>query len=267
MNYFIENALSRNGIIIDNATQSISTTIMGISHKFSYELDYFMLDRLTVCQASQVNDFFPNRNSVIESEKRNFILNSLESDKTNKDLSLVINLWNAEEILIKRAINELNERLVATFLDFQNKCLMLNDIDRFLDDICVETHTDKIEISSKHSKYKHICFSYDKLSNAVNEYILQLLSLCDITLEDENLNFDDRYWCALEEKFDLSFDEKHRTQFPEKQETLKVPESVIKELAQSLLPDIIEFYNSEKGQEEFKKYLEEKNKKSNNEEK
>ena len=41
-----------------------------------------------------------------------------------------------------------------------------------------------------------------------------------------------------------------------------IPEHVIKEIAQSLIPDLIEFYQSEKGQEEFKKYLEEKNKKS-----
>ena len=40
-----------------------------------------------------------------------------------------------------------------------------------------------------------------------------------------------------------------------------VPEHVIREIAQSLIPDLIEFYQSEKGQEEFKKYLEEKNKK------
>ena len=41
-----------------------------------------------------------------------------------------------------------------------------------------------------------------------------------------------------------------------------LPEHVIREIAQSLIPDLIEFYQSEKGQEEFKKYLEEKNKKS-----
>ena len=40
-----------------------------------------------------------------------------------------------------------------------------------------------------------------------------------------------------------------------------LPEHVIREIAQSLIPDLIEFYQSEKGQEEFKKYLEEKNKK------
>lgn len=41
-----------------------------------------------------------------------------------------------------------------------------------------------------------------------------------------------------------------------------VPEHIIREIDQSLIPDLIEFYQSEKGQEEFKKYLEEKNKKS-----
>ena len=43
-----------------------------------------------------------------------------------------------------------------------------------------------------------------------------------------------------------------------------VPEHVIREIAQSLIPDLIEFYQSEKGQEEFAKWKEEQEKKKEN---
>lgn len=170
-------------------------------------LDYNLFDNLTIKQASNIYDFFPDRDDILANEESDYITYYIDHHKAeygviySGDLERIINTWELEEKTLELSIKELNDSLIIAFEELDCKFLEDDHFEEFLKDLDIEFFHNRVEISSYRSSYKCCCFVYDYLSEAVDSYLQEIVEQKDVTFLDFEVG-DEFYWCCLCENFD-----------------------------------------------------------------
>lgn len=165
-------------------------------------LDYDLFDNLTIKQASNIYDFFPDRNDILAYEENNYITYSIDHHKAEHgaiysgDLERIINDWENEEKTFELGIKELNDSLVIAFEELDCKFLEDDHFEEFLKDLDIEIFHNRVEVSSYRSCYKCCCFSYDYLTEAIDSYLQEIVKRKDVIFLDFDVG-DEFYWCCL----------------------------------------------------------------------
>lgn len=169
-------------------------------------LDYDFFNNLTIKQASEIDDFFPDRDDILVDEESGYITYSIDQRKAENgaiysgDLEAIIDTWELEEKAFELEIKELNDSLVIAFEELDYKFLEDDHFEEFLDDLCIETYHNKTEVSSSRSGYTCRCFSYNYLTEVIDSYLQEIVKRKDVAFLGFDVG-DEFYWCCLCEHF------------------------------------------------------------------
>ena len=178
----------------------------GINDSIELTLDYEVFNNLTIKQASEIDDFFLDRDNILMDEENNYITCSIEHYKTDYgeiysgDLEQIVNSWELEENALKREFEILNDSLVSDFYELNGEFIEYEHFEEFLDDLCIGIYHNRVEISSYRSSYTCCCFSYDYLTEAIDSYIQEIVEQKDVKFLGFDVG-DEFYWCCLCENF------------------------------------------------------------------
>lgn len=165
-----------------------------------------MFNDLTIKQASEIDDFIPDRETILEYEESGFVTHYTEQTISeygeiySSDLQCIINTWELEESAFKDSIEVENTSLVDSIKEWNDKIIDFTQFEEFLDELEINCFHNRAEISSNYSSHNEICYLFETLSEAVDGYIKELVKRYDIIFTDFEVG-DEFYWCSLSEKF------------------------------------------------------------------
>ena len=105
---------------------------------------------------------------------------------------------------MKESIEDLNDSLVEDFNDLNNKTISFDTFDKFLNNLCIESYHNHVEISGYCGTIP--CYCFNCLADAIDSYIQHCLNSGELILEGFSI-YDEGYWYALYDKFGYPPDE------------------------------------------------------------
>ena len=162
---------------------------------------------MTLLEAINVYEFFPERNDYIGMKESDFV-NYMVSEKQKQheiytgDLECIINTWDLEERALRYSIEQLNRDLLVDFGYLEEKLVTDYDFDSFLDSLNIKliSPKDGVKISSMYSKISKVYTSWNSPYDIIYGYIEEIVNREDLIIEGFEIG--DEFFCSsIREKF------------------------------------------------------------------
>ena len=150
----------------------------GARTTFKVTLDYNAFDKITLPEAMQTVNFFPNKKVILSEAKKEFeTLITSSNDTSNFD-------WNFQKKIINKAINALNATLQKDFSKLADKVIDCNHFYEYLEDLEIIGFSNFISLTSKYSSMECRCSAWSDVYDLVVDYTESLIKSKELYFED-----------------------------------------------------------------------------------
>lgn len=173
----------------------------GANHEFNIELDFDAFNNLTITQAEQTEDFFPNKEALIEQAREQFMASYHSKEQSlNKYMQKFLNEWTEEKETFNQNLEYINFDLTEKFQKLAHSFITVNEFEEFLDNIQFENNNQYVIVSSNWCNTLYIGSNNDSKNELVLGYIVKLVK--DRKLYLEGFGWEDNFfWSTLYKKY------------------------------------------------------------------
>lgn len=204
MNKNIKELLIKKGYNVNPESRTITATLSGINKEIEVALDYELFNSATLEELDAVEDFFPNRQEILEQAEKDFVQANLNNsfDFLSGNLQELADDCKDEISALKVAFEEANGELIRDIFKLSFKTITTDKFYDFVNDLSCIGYSNHVAISSIYSPHITRVLTKDDLYDGIGIYMEKLIERKELILDGFNV-WDDFYADVVCEKFDL----------------------------------------------------------------